>query len=153
MGRLIQFRRFLKITKIQSCKKYKLKKSFENKFHTLVNICNLYLSILLNSTSRRLTKSQKILSISELIDFMKKENFIKKLKEKDDKDSTIYIELLESSIKKIPDLGISFLILIKRKIKEISNFHARIIRKQHPYRNDNLSKRYKPKRDRGIQEN
>ena len=51
-------------------------------------------------------KSQKILSVSEVIDFMKKENFAKKLKEKEDKDYIPFIQLLESLIKKLPDLGI-----------------------------------------------
>ena len=57
--------------------------------------------------------------VSELINFMKKENFINKLKEKEDKDYLPFIHLLESLIKKLPDLGIYNINLVQKNQRNI----------------------------------
>jgi hypothetical protein len=49
---------------------------------------------------------QKKHNISELLDFLIKESFVKKLKEKVDKDYSSFITLIESLINQIPDLSI-----------------------------------------------
>jgi hypothetical protein len=54
-----------------------------------------------------------MISISDLLDFLKKENVFRKLKEKEDQEYSSFLNLIESLIKILPDLSKNSLILRK----------------------------------------